>query len=106
MFGFKEIDCTELQGLLGAGQQDVKLIDVRNPGEVARGALPASENVPLHTLPARVPELPREGTLVFYCQSGARSAQACAFLAAQGFENVCNLRGGIVAWMQGGHPVS
>ncbi len=106
MYGFKEIDCTELQTLLGDAQNGVRLIDVRNPGEVARGALPSSENLPLHTLPARLPDLSREEMLVLYCQSGGRSAQACAFLAAQGFDNVCNLRGGIVAWMQRGNPVN
>jgi rhodanese-related sulfurtransferase len=38
------------------------------------------------------------------CRSGARSAQACMFLQQQGFSNVFNLRGGMIAWVQGGFP--
>ena len=37
--------------------------------------------------------------IVVHCRSGARSAQAQAFLMASGFTNVLNLKGGVMAWM-------
>ena len=48
----------------------------------------------------------KQGPVVFYCQTGARSAQACAFMISRGREDVYNLRGGIMAWLRDGQPAS
>jgi len=77
---------------------------VRGMGEIAAGTVSGAEAVPLHTLPVRVNEFSRDEKLVFICRSGARSAQACMFLLQQGFENVYNLRGGMIGWAQNGLP--
>ena len=106
MYGFKEIEIGELQGLLSDGVESLRLIDVRSPAEVQRGAIPGADNLPLHVLPVRADEVEEDKTIVFYCQSGARSAQACAFMASRGYENVFNLRGGIMAWLQSGQAVA
>jgi adenylyltransferase/sulfurtransferase len=37
--------------------------------------------------------------MVMLCKMGGRSARAVAFLRQQGFENVHNLDGGILAWI-------
>jgi len=108
MLGFKEIDVEELSVWLagrGPGERP-RLIDVRTPGEAARGVLPEAELVPLASLPGCCADLDAEGAVVFYCQTGARSAQACAFMAARGHATVYSLRGGIMAWLQGGMPVA
>lgn len=101
-----EIDTGALQALLAADASDIKLIDVRMPGEVSRGVIPGAENIPLNTLPYRLNELPADKELVFYCRTGARSAQACAYVAAQGRDKAYNLRGGIMAWVRGGLEVA
>ena len=108
MFSFNvpEIDTQGLHELLGSESSDVKLIDVRMPAEVAQGAIPGAQNIPLNTLPHRLHEVPADSTVVFYCRTGARSAQACAYVAAQGHENTRNLRGGIMAWVRGGLAVA
>jgi rhodanese-related sulfurtransferase len=80
----------------------LRVIDVRQMPEIAGGTVPGAEAVPLHTLPLKLNELPRNEKLVLICKSGARSAQACMFLAQQGFDNVYNLRGGMMAWAQTG----
>jgi len=36
------------------------------------------------------------------CSSGARSAQPCMILQQQGYDNVFNLRGGMMAWANNG----
>lgn len=104
MFGYKEVEPFQLKQLLSG--DDVLLVDVRTPTESARGGIPGAHNIPLHLLPLRQQDLPDNRTIVFYCQSGNRSAQACAFMAGQGWRNVCNLRGGIIGWLQSGHPVA
>lgn len=109
MYGFKELEVGDLQGLLQVPADKVSVIDVRTPAEVARGGISGARHIPLHLLPMIEQDLVREcgdRALVFYCQSGGRSAQACAFMASRGHDKVYNLRGGIMAWVQKGHPVA
>jgi len=99
-----EIDAPELARWIAEPLERLRIIDVRQPGEVAAGTVPRAEAIPLHTLPLRMDELGRDERLVFVCRTGARSAQACMFLQQQGYENVINLRGGVIAWAQTGQP--
>ena len=100
-----EIDAAELAELIDGGA-DVHLVDVRTAGEAAHGIIPHSEHLPLHLLPLHAEHLPAGPKLVFYCRSGARSAQACMFLQMRGRREVYNLRGGIIAWARAGLPIA
>ncbi len=106
MFAINEIDALQLDQMLAEAADEIKLIDVRSPMEVAQGAIPGAENIPLHLLPMHIDRIPDDKRVVFYCRTGARSGQACAFLSAQGKANTVNLRGGIIAWVQGGRAVA
>ena len=77
---------------------DTQFIDVREPDEVAEGTLPGTVNIPLGTLPDRIGELDSSRRAVILCRSGGRSTQACQFLAANGFGDVINLDGGMLAY--------
>ena len=99
-----EIDSATLQSRLAAGE-DIYLVDIRTPAEVAQGAIPDAAHLPMHLIPLRMNELPRDKEVVLYCRSGARSYHACAYLAQQGFDNVFNLRGGIIGWARGGFAI-
>jgi rhodanese-related sulfurtransferase len=103
---FSEFEVHELAQLMQGQAQDMTLIDVRGPDEVAQGAIPGARHVPLHVLPLMAQELTADKTLVFYCHSGRRSAQACAFMSGRGHGNVNNLRGGILAWVRSGQPLA
>ena len=100
---FNNITVAELQAKLQQGS--LRLVDVRTDAEVARGKIPQSETLPLHLLPLRLNEMDKNVTTVFYCQMGGRSAQAAAFAAANGFADVYNLQGGILAWANAGLPL-
>lgn len=104
MFGVKELDVKTLQSYIDEGKK-IRLLDVRGIGEMAQGMIPNAEKLPLHTLPARLNEIEAEEFTVLYCRSGARSAQGVGYMAQQGFDNVYNLRGGIIAWAQNGMPL-
>jgi rhodanese-related sulfurtransferase len=107
MFGnIKEVDIQTLAQWQQDEGKKLRLIDVRSVNEIARGIIPAGEVMPMHTLPLHMDKLSQETVTILYCHSGARSAQACAFLGQQGFENVYNLRGGIVGWAQQGLPLA
>jgi rhodanese-related sulfurtransferase len=101
----KEIEATELQTRLGEGA-DFMLLDIRSDGELAQGVLPKAEHLPMHLIPLRINELPKDREVILYCHSGARSYHACAYLAQQGYENVINLRGGILGWARSGYQLA
>ncbi|RDH88788.1 MAG: sulfurtransferase [endosymbiont of Seepiophila jonesi] len=101
----QEIDSSDLQARISAGD-DFYLLDIRSAGEVAQGMLPDSDHMPMHVIPLRMDELPRDKDVILYCHSGARSYHACAYLIQQGFENVVNLRGGILGWARSGYQVA
>jgi rhodanese-related sulfurtransferase len=99
-----EIDSESLQARL-AGGEDVLLVDIRTPAEVAQGAIPRARHIPMHLLPVRADELPKDKEFVLYCRSGARSYHACQYLAQQGYDKALNLRGGIIAWARHGYDI-
>ena len=74
------------------------LLDVRTPGEYAGGHIPGSKNLPLQSIFDIAKLVPDVQTPVFvYCQSGARSHRAAAFLKKSGYAAVTDL-GGITAY--------
>ena len=83
------------------------VLDVRTPGEVARGHL--ADATPLDINDARFAQrlalLPKDKAIFVYCASGHRSAAAADALIQQGFSEVYNLDGGIGAWASAGLPV-
>ena len=100
-----EIDSESLSQRLEDGE-DVLLVDIRTAAEIAQGIIPDALELPMHLIPLRLGELPKEREVVLYCRSGARSYQACAYLVQQGYGRVRNLRGGIVAWARHGFPIA
>ena len=105
VYSIKELDVQTLKSYIDENRK-IRLLDVRSVEEMATGMLPNSEKLPLHTLPLRLNEIGREDMCVLYCRSGARSAQGVGFLMAQGFEQVYNLRGGVIAWARMGFSLS
>jgi adenylyltransferase/sulfurtransferase len=92
-----DITVEELKQRLDRGD-NVLVLDVRNPEEIQVCRLPGSTVIPLPTLPQRHGELDRGREIVVHCKSGVRSQKAIQFLRQQGFTNLKNLTGGILAW--------
>ncbi len=103
MSDFQQIDVNQLQQMLQ--QHDICLVDVRTEQEVAQGVIANPVTIPLQQIPMRITELDKNKTTVFYCKMGVRSAQAAGFAVDQGFADVYNLQGGIVAWAHAGLSV-
>jgi CoA-disulfide reductase len=74
-------------------QKGNMLIDVRDPGEVARGAISGAVNIPLNELREHLDELPKDQTIYVTCQVGLRGYLASRILMQHGFK-VKNLDGG------------
>lgn len=71
---------------------DALILDVRSPGEFARGHVDGALNLPLdgfaQAYPGAGPDKSRQ--IIVYCQSGGRSGQAMRILKQQGYDNVIN----------------
>ena len=79
-------------------REPFELIDVREPFEYEIARIDGAKLIPLGEIGERLDEIQREQPIVVHCHSGQRSAQAVRLLQQRGFNNVCNLEGGIDAW--------
>ncbi|MBK6931493.1 MAG: rhodanese-like domain-containing protein [Saprospirales bacterium] len=95
-----DITVQELHEKLQSGEKFV-FIDVREPWEYQEFNLGA-QLIPVGDLMNRSWELKEhlDDEIVLHCRSGARSGMAQALLQAQGFSNVRNLIGGVIAWKE------
>ena len=94
----QDITASEVKERLDKGEM-VHLIDVREEHEYEEYNIGAIL-IPLGTLPDRISELEqwKNEEIVVHCRSGARSANAKQYLVSQGFTNVRNMLGGVIAY--------
>jgi rhodanese-related sulfurtransferase len=89
---------------LKARQNQVFLLDVRQPEEFRQGHISGAKLIPLDQLQQRIHDLPRDREIVCICHSGNRSRQATRLLAQSGYQ-ATNLQGGMISWTGSGLPV-
>ncbi|MGE0639647.1 MAG: molybdopterin-synthase adenylyltransferase MoeB [Thermoanaerobaculia bacterium] len=92
-----EITPREVARRQGAGEPMV-IVDVRLPHELHLAAITGVLAIPLHELPSRVHEVPRDRAVVTLCHVGVRSLLAAELLREAGHTHVRSLAGGIDAW--------
>lgn len=93
----KTIDAQTLQKYLQSGEA-ITLIDVREPWEHELFSI-GGRSLPLSTLFKNVRNVPRDKTVVLYCEKGIRSSIAIQRLADRyGYDNLINLTGGLTSW--------
>jgi rhodanese-related sulfurtransferase len=93
-----DITVTELKKKMD-GDEDVVLIDVREPHEVNQFNI-GGINIPLNKLFNSLDDLLKykNKEIIIYCRSGSRSEMAKRILIQSGFSNVRNLIGGMTDW--------
>ena len=94
----EEITVQELKTILDNGEP-VFVLDVREQFEKDLVDI-GGTLIPLGQLNSRLSEVEsqKDKPVVIYCRSGARSAEACRMLMAEGFQDVRNLKGGVLKW--------
>lgn len=80
------------------GEDQLMLVDVREPWEWEEGRLPGSVHIPLGSLKQRMGEIPAGVTPVFICAAGGRSMAACRLFSGAQDRDAINLSGGVVGW--------
>ncbi|MBS3152564.1 rhodanese-like domain-containing protein [Candidatus Woesearchaeota archaeon] len=78
--------------------EDLFLLDVRNPNEYEIAKIQNSKLIPLPQLESRLHELPKDKEIIVYCHHGKRSIEATKILKENGFPKVKSLVGGIDVW--------
>jgi len=105
MRGIKQVGPAETTQLIN--HEKAIVLDVREDKEFAGGHIINSLHIPMAKVKERLSELEKHKNtpIVVSCRSGARSNSICGLLRKNGFENVSNLKGGLIAWQNASMPV-
>jgi molybdopterin/thiamine biosynthesis adenylyltransferase/rhodanese-related sulfurtransferase len=77
--------------------QELEVIDVREPAEFAVSNI-GGKNIPLGTLDQNLHLISKDKPLLLLCRSGQRSYKAALKLKQLGYNQVINLKGGLLMW--------
>lgn len=93
-----DITVLELKERLDRGEQ-LNILDVREIPEFNAGCI-SDFNIPMGEIPNQLDRLAdlKDKELILYCRSGGRSGAMTQYLKSQGFQDVRNLLGGVLAW--------
>jgi phage shock protein E len=107
-----EIDVNNLAGTVDVQTvaavkdlENVLVLDVREQWEYDEGHIPGVTLIPMGEVASRLDEIPTDQPVILTCRSGNRSGQVTEYLRQQGYDNVHNMEGGILAWEAAGLPV-
>lgn len=78
------------------------VVDVRSWVEYLMGHIPGAQCFSRHRI---LKEIPKHQPIALTCLSGQRSSVAAQWLVSQGYHQVYNLQGGLMAWEHIGYPV-
>lgn len=94
----EEITAVELKNRL-ENNEDIQIIDVREPHEYEIARIPNTKLIPLGEVVNRASQIDTSRATIVHCKGGTRSAKAIAALKENGFTGkLINLKGGITAW--------
>lgn len=81
------------------------ILDVRTLQERQQGYIAGSQLIPIDTIERRLAEIPKNRPIIVYCAVGSRSRVVAQGLSQLGYQQVYNMRDGIVGWYRSGYPV-
>ncbi|MDA3901638.1 MAG: FAD-dependent oxidoreductase [Spirochaetes bacterium] len=73
-------------------------LDVRTEEEFELGSIDGSINIPVDSLRERLDEIPKEKTIIVFCQVGLRGYLAVRIMKQNGYNDLFNLSGGYKVW--------
>lgn len=92
----KEVTVAELKKMMDA-EEDFQLIDVREEHEVDIASI-GGQLIPMGEVMDNLDKISKDKKVVIYCRSGKRSGAVAQALEQNGYTNIHNLKGGILAW--------
>lgn len=101
---YTDIPSQDLHAMLA--NKDFTFVNVHIPFE---GNIPQTDvSIPYDQIAGQLDKLPtdRSAKIVLYCRSGRMSTEAAQVLVKQGYTNVFQLAGGMIAWEKAGYPIN
>lgn len=104
--GVKQVGPMQATQLIN--RQDAVVVDVRDKADFSDGHILNALHKPL----TQLQDLPRAlakyraRPVIIYCTNGSASIRACRTLLKEGFTQVYNLKGGILAWRNANLPLT
>lgn len=100
-------ETVSIEQAFAMAEKNVLMIDVRETDEVMEQGYNVKKiiNVPLSEMESRLSEIPKDQQIILACRSGNRSAQAYGLLKQNGYKNLTNMEGGMLAWEENGLPI-
>jgi len=101
------IKAGELKKSIADGEK-LRLIDVREADEFEKAHIQNSELISVTEFKEKFKELlpDKDEKIVLICRSGGRSMVLSIFLEDEGYNNIINFEGGVVAWNESGLPLT
>ena len=89
-------------------RKDALVVDVRPAADFTKGHIINAVNIPMNGFKKQIGTLQKhkDKPILVTCRSGSQSSMACQQLRKEGFEDVHNLRGGVLAWESASLPLS
>jgi len=112
IFGDKLRGITPLsppQAIQLINQKNALVLDVREERELTQlGTIPNSVHVALGGVKDKISKIEKDKSrpVLAVCKNGSRSSIACGRIRKSGFDQVYNLKGGLVAWRNSNLPLT
>ena len=104
-----QIDPASVKARLEQVSNNSVIIDVREETEFVGelGHIAGSRLVPMKSIANNLEDLEslKDKEIILVCRSGARSTTSAAILKGLGFQDVKNLKGGMLEWNKSGFPI-
>jgi rhodanese-related sulfurtransferase len=96
------------QATMMINHDDAVVVDVRPMADFTQGHIVNALNMPINGFAKEIGRLEKHKRkpLIVGCRSGNQSQLACRQLRKAGFEQVYNLRGGMMAWQSANLPMT
>lgn len=94
----QKVDTKMLTKMINSKNEDMVIVDLREPELFADNRVPSSINIPFEEIQSRYTELPKDKEIVFVCHTGRMGVESGNLLLGNGYKQVYNLDGGMAKW--------
>ncbi|MDG2354287.1 MAG: rhodanese-like domain-containing protein [Gammaproteobacteria bacterium] len=100
---YEDVDANGAIALMD--EKNLIILDVREAKERKAGYIAKDTHIPLSQVKNQLDSLDNSKKILVYCRSGSRSSHIAGLLTRNDFEQVYNLKGGMLAWQRANLPI-
>ena len=100
---YEDVDANGAIALMD--EKNLIILDVREAKERKAGYIAKDTHIPLSQVIIQLDSLDNSKKILVFCRSGSRSSHIAGLLTRNNFEQVYNLKGGMLAWQRANLPI-